>query len=57
MAAENFVNALLQAVQGQRDEALNKLAHEKANNAVLTAQIATLRSEAKDQKEEQETTP
>ncbi len=57
MAAENFVNALWQAVRRQRNEALDKLAQAEANNVVLAAQIATLRSEAKDQKEEQETPP
>ena len=35
-------NALLAALQRQRDEALNRLAHTEANNTVLQAQNAAL---------------
>ncbi len=37
-----LANALLAALERQRNEALNKLAHAEANNAVLTADIAKL---------------
>ncbi len=52
LASPNFVNALLQAVQRQRDEALNKLAQAEANNAVLAAEIAKLREAVKETEEE-----
>ncbi len=41
-----LVNALLAAIQRQRDEALNKLAHAEATNAVLVVEIAKLREGA-----------
>ena len=40
-------NALLAALQRQRDEALNRLAHTEANNTVLTAQNEVLREKIK----------
>ena len=43
LASPDFINALLQAMQRQRDEALNNLAQAEANNAILGAQIAKLR--------------
>lgn len=44
----NFANALLIALQRQRDEALNKLAHAEANNTLLTAENAKLREAVKE---------
>ncbi len=41
-----LVNALLAAIQRQRDEALNKLAHAEATNVVLAAENVKLREGA-----------
>lgn len=51
-----MVNALLAALQRQREEALNKLAQAEANNAMLAAEIAKLRERAEDRAEETEET-
>ena len=43
MPDENaFANALLEELQQQRNEALNRLAKSEANNIVLVAEIARL---------------
>lgn len=51
-----MVNALLAALQRQREEALNKLAQAEANNAMLAAEIAKLQERAEDRAEETEET-
>ena len=42
-----LANALLEVLQRQRNDALNRLAQAEANNAMLTVEIGKLREEAK----------
>ncbi len=53
----NMANALLAALQRQRENALNKLARAEANNDMLTAKVTLLQNQMNVQAEGMEEAP